>query len=458
MKKEQLHHIEEEFADLAWQNMSTLLDKEMPVKKKKRRSVFWFWSIALSALFVLGWTYWQSTNVPVVNAFPITKNQSSIIAKNTPPNTDKSTIKIIESKNEKIVKQESIKYPTSTKRSNKSPDNTPVISTIKRLTLTSSSAEVIAFPSADASSLRHEKRHIINQVKESNSLAKSEKDLLILKKENFTNQLSIIPTDFKKLTNFEKVPTLSFITFPISQNSLEETIPILKNRLKGKWKYGIYAGILAPKIKSFEAGLHVRYQLNPRWSFHTGLGYSKRKWNYGQAIETLSTEEMDPSSPLPDENMDNTGATGTSAGTGTAGGLDPIGTINLDLLENLIYTDFHYFDLPVFVQYRVSPRWSLSLGGQISRLYGYHYEQEDRTYFSNGFSNNNADLRNSTFAINETPLNKWNYSAIGGTSFALLPKLELYTNYQFGLNPRFKLNSDNSKWMQGSIGVRVYFR
>jgi len=60
-------HIDSEFIDNSWQNMSQLLDKEMPVQKKKRRFLL-LWFLGLAVLLTLGGIYFTNQlNAPLDN-------------------------------------------------------------------------------------------------------------------------------------------------------------------------------------------------------------------------------------------------------------------------------------------------------------------------------------------------------------------------------------------------------
>ena len=77
MNKEK-EHIDSQFINHSWQEMSKLLDKELPVKKKKRRFI-WVWFFGFGLLVsALTFQYFNQKNN--INPKSIEENSNTIIA------------------------------------------------------------------------------------------------------------------------------------------------------------------------------------------------------------------------------------------------------------------------------------------------------------------------------------------------------------------------------------------
>ena len=272
-------------------------------------------------------------------------------------------------------------------------------------------------------------------------------------------------------TNRLTIESLNAIaTLPLQELKIIETHPYIyyKKPRPKLWTLGLYASTVFPKTGGFRTGIFTQWQFHPKWSMHLGLGYSKRNPTSDQYSDDIDLADAatEATVELPEEDTST-----SAAGTGVKESMDgsnntTVGTTSLDNL--LSYESFHYFELPLLIQYQATPRLSFEFGGQLARLYGYRYQDAETSRFSSPFSiSHNSTIRNSNNAFS---FNKWQGAILGGLAYKLSPKFLLYSNVNFGLTNNSQNNqlnvvtfdmedlAKNQKWRQMEIGIRYFFK
>lgn len=428
-------HIESEFIDHSWQEMSTLLDQEMPVKKRKRR-LFWLFFFGIGLLGIIGLAYYTIgyplDKEPALKSLTIQKEGKVATAKTQPNNNSHSSID-----SKKVSEKQA---PA------KSSDDIRRISTNTAITKTHPTAAktptaVGTGPPTDNSKAQ---RSIPLKDKEQLQLTKNESKVA----NRFQTTLAPIAT----------LP-LNALSYNNHQ-SLGLTLPIIKKKPQ-KWRLGFYAGALAPKLGSFRAGLFTNVNLNRKWAIHFGLGYAKRM------STSIANRDKSLSAPLADifeaEDMS------TAAGASAAGNSTTT-TNEVDLTTNsdFNYSNFHYLELPILFQYKVHPKISLELGGSIGYLYGYRYQYNGASIFTtNSIINNNTLFGTRTTNLSQSDIgtiNRVNLTFISGINYQFSKNIVGYTNYQLSnkyLNTANISTDDfnsSQRWQQIEVGIRYYFK
>ncbi len=443
MDKEK-QHIDTKFIDQSWDNMSDLLDKEMPVQKRKRR-FFWMWFLGLVAILMVGFAY----------QFHLALNQPIV------PKTQ----------TDKVAKVAKVEMPTiniATELKDKKTTPTKKISKHKQFPQKSNNEKYK--PGTSKSLLVGKASNISKEVKaptdqHSNPLLLENKGKVEPLKENSNAQIlsTKIEYNYQKWLN-HNIPLLPLPTFPLFQK--EQSIKILPivnpvSKKSIKWRFGFYAGGLNNKLGSFRAGIHSNLVLNPNWTLHVGLGYSKRNKtnpfsNNGEDNADIAVsndqEASQTDNEIPPPPLDPAAASGT-LGTG-------LGAPQVDQFINFNYTKIHYFELPILFQYQLSPKWSIDFGGQIGYLHGVRYEQAGESNFTTdnaAFSAYNTRTQDSNSGI----INDFNFAAIGGFSYKISSKVSAYSNYHLSNNylTQTTTNSIEAKrWQQIEVGIRYYIK
>ncbi len=431
-------HIDNEFTDHSWNEMSKLLDREMPVKKRKKRLI-WIWFLGIGLLALIGLTtYFQQDTPSILKSLPI-----PVIKNKVASNAENKKVTHQSAKSSKSTKKVS-KSPVTTKSS----DNISVISTIKNPTKNSPTAANVSTAVGVGVS-----PSIKNDLATNNASITSN---------NLTTNKSVLSPSFQKkeITDFFSINSLT--PSLLSIKSQETIIPVLpvKNRLK--WRFGVYASVLSPKLGSFRSGLHANLIFNPKWRFHFGMGYAKR------ISSTTSTTNNNQEFASPIADMEEMEDMSTTAGTG-AGPVPSSTNPNpneIDLIDNqgIRFSNFHYFELPFMVQYRIQSKFSVELGGSLSYLHGYRYQYQAASFFSN-----NANLAGSfdtsrsgdLLVANAPTVSSINWALIGGVNYQLTTNLAAYANYHYS-TPYLKSTTsaipDKKRWQQMELGIRYYFK
>ncbi|MFK7980224.1 MAG: outer membrane beta-barrel protein [Saprospiraceae bacterium] len=435
-------HIASEFVDHSWQEMSKLLDQEMPVKKRKRR-FFWLFFFGIGLLGLISLVYYTTgatiDKEPPLKSFAIQKEDKVAATKTQLNKNSPSPIN---------SKKGSVKQALA-----KSSDDIREISISTAITKIHPTAAKIATAVGAGSRIKNSQSSI---------QSKDKKESLSTKKE------------IKAANRFDKelpiIATLSLSTLPYDNNqllSLPLTAPNIKKK-SSKWRFGLYAATLAPKMGSFRTGLFTEVELNKKWAIHFGLGYARRipssktandKSLNAPFADTMEIEELEDISP--------------TAGASSADTTINTNTNTMDLIpiSAFNYRSFHYFELPILFQYKVRSKISLELGGSIGYLYGYRYQSEEASIFttnSNPLNNSLSGTRVANFnqaAIGT--INRINLTFISGLNYQLSKNIVGYTNYQLS-NKYLKYTKPanipadgfnlSQRWQQIEVGIRYYFK
>lgn len=416
-------HIDSAFVDHSWQEMSSLLDQEMPVKKRKKR-ILWIWFLGVGLLSLIGLTYLTQESPPQLKSFPI--QQNSKISNNKIAQNSNSQSSIIA---KKVLKKQA---PT------KSSDDIRVISTAKNFTKARPTVETPTTVGIGASKKAIPKKELSNQ--------KADVKQPLLNKDKFN-------TPRKSITVLTPISGIRLTTLSYEDHQKQTFKTPKKN--SSKWRFGIYAGVLTPKVGSFRTGLYANLTLNKKWTVHFGVGYAKR-------ISTPILNNDDKPSNLVADIM---AEVDTSTAAGAA---SPIGSFNNDMEaianSSITYSNFNYIEVPILLQYTIRQKFTLEVGGNFSYLYGYRYQHNGASFFTNRTptvpsidNTRTTDLSSANTATIPT----MNLSLVGGVNYQINRKLTTYANYHFSnyyLTGTTISTNPEKRWQQIEVGIRYYFK
>jgi len=455
MDKEK-QQLDTKFIDQSWQNMSELLDKEMPVQKRKRRFI-WLWFLGLTALSVIVYAY-----------------HSDLFSKKN------INHKIITKKVEKIAEKETllIENPATNKEKNISSSQT--IFDNKKLNQNAfdnkksllknnlESSRNLLTPKASKAGTKTKKIDKLVPNNSSLEIGQLVENLGKIQKPAIVSPEKEI--NYQRWSN-HNLPILSLPAFSLFfKQRPKETIPIIQptDNKFSRWRFGLYGGGLTNKLGSFRAGLHSNLILNPKWTLHIGLGYAHRikdnssNNNEDELVEVIFSGDNTESNDPDDQNFPTT-ATGTGPSPGNPNPSPTVPVVNppeFDYSDPLNFTKFQYFELPILFQYRLNTKWTLDFGGQIALLHGVHYKQNQESLFSTNPNNISINgLRSST--ENRGIVGDINLTAIGGIAYQISPKLSAYSSYHFSsyyITNSFSSSDLEKRWQQIEVGVRYYFK
>ncbi len=417
-------HIDSEFIDHSWREMSNLLEQEMPVKKRKKR-ILWICFLGLGLLGLIGLTYFTEHQPTKLKSLPIQQEAKIVTTKIAQNSNSHSSITP-----KKVPKKQT---PT------KSSDDTRVISTIKKTTKIRPTVKTPSTVGAGVSEQDISKEPSIIQKTEIKN------QLLNKSKVNISKSLITEPALISGLT----LPLL------ICENNQKQTfiIPIPKKNQQ-KWRFGLYAGALTPKLGSFRTGFHANFALNKKWAIHFGLGYAKRI-----STSALNDGNDGLNNSVAEADMSTTAGAPAPSGTGTGFSNEMEAMTN----SSITYGDFHYFEAPILLQYTIRPKFAIKIGGNFSYLYGYSYQQNNISFFTKDASiKPSPDNRTANLSLaNAATIRNINLSFIGGANYQITSRLNTYVNYHFSnyyLTGTTISTFPEKRWQQIEVGIRYYFK
>lgn len=354
LDKEVKSYMDKAYMDEAWNKMEQVLDTEMPVEKKDRRRIIWFWVAAGLILLISGSIYlvgqnWEArdnapeTNGPVAGTTPSKNNIAQFPATEKSSTTDNNKIK-------------SSLTPETTTGS-----NTPKTRPTSRGSLTSS--QLI------------DKNESTPQIpSETPVLAASQTATPQEASTSSKQPVSVQPTT--PAVNSATVKAIATLdNFSVNKTSRpfkfeEGAVKLQKKSIPKKLIHEIYANGQSTSItalKGYEAGISLGKQLkNPRWTVFAGAGFQSEvrslDINSKSYVNTSSETSQDVADVYVTPINVSAGFSYTDDQSNLSGGFSPIqqeasssGNINLNVQLN-------YLTLPLNIAYRLTPRFSIKAG------------------------------------------------------------------------------------------------
>jgi len=194
-----------------------------------------------------------------------------------------------------------------------------------------------------------------------------------------------------------------------------------------------------------------RQSLSPKSAITAGLRYTYLSTTPLGSIQndlnSFSSPEMDviiDLENLPDESMDN---------SITSQNTDPAPFLNL-------VTRYHLLEAPIQYRRRISPRVELHSGLAVSYLFSARvpYELVDGSGAANTANRLIANRANNLDFFSQYPvLSRWDLSALAGASYRVTPAISLTAQYQQGLTPAARNGSLALSRKSLSAGVTCQF-
>lgn len=432
--------IDKKFTDQAWNEMSKMLDKEMPVSSSKK--IGWKRYLLLLLLVSVGFgaAYGLMAAFSDLNTETKSTKTERPVAKVEKLNSENS----LKANDSKVVKDnfnDSKKITSQTVNSNK--------------VLTSQSNEKKSVSSLNSKQLDSKK----NNVSISSDPPKNSRIGSSLKTAK-TNNISI------SIDQLNALPLLNINGFPIENNPLSTGFEFVGN---GKNKKGLLNpdvlkikgdGIFHPikTIDGLGGSLVFGYKLNnPKLGFETGIGYQflttnpaaddKRLFQFNSDADELAAGAENSLDFSPKPNFDITVPVDVENNyTVSAEELqDTTGTFSLINFP----MDLHYLRVPFEIYYQISPRWNIKGGMNLSLLLSSPSPTTGGLLnFENSINNQkivaNGSYREDFFS-NEIPIRKLDLGASLGMSYKFSKNIEGSFQYNFGLIDHFNLNNLSSK-------------
>ena len=359
-EKEFMH---KEFADFAWSEMEKVLDREMPVDKKKKRGAIWFWARAAGVLLILSIALFIQQqiktktlaanvlpNTQTINATADTKSSNSI--ENKRPTTDIASIDKAQH-----VKNQTIPYiPKHQSNDTYSPKTTTDSDVSTKSTISTNAPkteENVAFQSTDNQEISTQKIAIENpkpqQIQTNNVVQKTPLVHPIATQIN-----SIQPTT---LTFNAVQPFLPLKAVPLSKKNIPRKVNITAF---AKAQTASFV-----EVSGYEAGILLSKNIkNTKWSTNAGLAYQTE-------IRQLRLEQKSTGQYILDTEIQNVPIGSSIDGT-VFFDIDASKIPDLDessssqairtSVANVLNLQLQYVSLPIQIDYKLSPRFSMLAG------------------------------------------------------------------------------------------------
>lgn len=402
LDKSNQSEIDAAFEDEAWGNMEAILDREMPVKRDKRRFIWW-WFGGLLLLLSIGLSFmFYSSTIPE-------KKEKEIIAKNrneiTKKDNAKSTVLGAASNNLTTKDtQKDLQKPIASIPTKKIDRQIDPIQKQKEQ------------PRTPKVTFNKNNTGIASEFVATTSLV------------NFTRPTSsgssffpLTKTAISSITSTSTlVPSLSFyqkLAVPIRPLPLVPINSIISPNNYAKWHWGLsgtIGSIKLTKINELGIGAFAAYQFTKKWQVQLGLTYSYfRTAALLSAAPDPTTRGQGPFLPEADPNTDsNPVVFPPSEEDDIEEDLIPVEGISLSDLQQA--GGIHYLSFPLIIDYKLAEKWSVNLGSTM------HLGLSD--------SYNSFNTINNRFR-------KWDISS------------SLSTTYQFHKNIGMRLSYDRS-WFE----------
>jgi len=356
------------FEDKAWMDMRKLLDKEMPVRKKKDRFFFLWWGAAgLVLIFLI-----------IGSLFIFNKKQSDPFYDQHLVEREHSSSTPKKNKKEAMSSTNEIDRTTSTENNTTLPSGQTIVSYTKKQT------SLITKSEGTANSSVLENR--INSSILIDPYDTSQKSLVDSPKalEEITNSSLGSPPFYEKesLVNIGRKDQLALIILPtldlmnLSIVSLSPAFPAppisKKNRID--WSIATTLGTFKlTRLNEYAIGVKTTYQWRNQWRLGMGLNYHYFRLNglvrANESINTISQQNMDTTTGS---------APATSPSEDTNTGNLPTIEIEQVFLDSLaLSSNVQYLSIPFFLEYQTFSKIKLDVGAAYYYRLATSYDSQD---------------------------------------------------------------------------------
>ncbi|MFK8105350.1 MAG: hypothetical protein AB8G15_22750 [Saprospiraceae bacterium] len=452
------NNLNDEFTDFAWSKMSTLLDQEMPVKKKKRRGIV-LW-LMLGLLMGIGSSaYYFGTTTKKVDAdskgVSPTVEVAPLATKEIPMTPSHSANETEETKEStELVARKEIKSPPNANVQTTKIVTTPVKTSAKVTTTnlqnTIESKVTIPMESISLSSKTILPEKIEKPVLQTVEIKPAVSLLEGLSRVNSTEDIVAIKRLALNPLSFVQIVGLVPPIFENTNSTLKDKPTLIGGSIYGGFQHNNRSSAIGGRL-----GVDLIFQLRPKMTMTVGLAYQRLKNNYALSIAKVEDDNFSLSSEAYRSFFD--------SGLNEYYNQDPL---SVEESREKIFLPMEYFDfvsLPIQFLFQANPKWQFSAGIDLSyliamrgrRLYhqvGVESElqidgQGSPNIFSGGTRSSELqeqldelDGTSLLNQINEEDLafRKWSFGTSIGLSYSPIPSLGIDLRYHFGLSNMVK--------------------
>ena len=431
MKENEYKNLENQ----GWDAMFQTLDREMPVKKKRRGILWFFFFVGFATIGTGIWYLYAQPKTPAsqsANAQPIAQNDMSI-SKSIFIQSDKNMVR---------------ETPNSDNNTGNGTSNSE-----KDINATNTeSVKPLAHSEINESKI-YSKTTNYNQINTSTEFTENNEQAVLLSRntkigENTpqlyptltrldvaSNQETNISTDiahnsnnekFKKYTELEvasllKMPPLSITRDTDLTIALKPIIltPNILNNKKNKLEWGITAGLHSEKgqnLDGYQAGFVAQKPLSRRWVITTGLNFRQTK-TIGDSTTFYKIEAL------------------SFASTATS---------NLQDSRAISLNKLYYLEMPLMLRYKINKHFALETGIKGAYLLDLSTKTSNSSVYwvKNATTNNSSSQLLDKINAQTLGLNRWDAAWINSVTYLPSKHVQLSLRYDLGMFNILNLN----KW------------
>lgn len=401
--------------DRNWNTMSAILDKEMPVTKKKRG--LWVWFLLIGGMVI------SSAYLVIMNV------HTEIMMDNT-----NQPIKIETKENQVIAKKkQSSKHILVENRPSKM-----AITTSENKILATKNIQIRKKQFSESLNVEGSTQNLIDH-----GSKKEEMSISLINNENITQESdgskadqNISNVSYNNLNNniLEESKThdsqILNLLSTIDKNGIfyNKEIPkiSLPNLLSTSYRLGVVASVASidlGSVSSYFAGVQGEKKISTSFSLYTNLGWRQHKGtniNIQHEGITLDKSEM----------FNNTTITSSSSSSSQNADQELTQLIIRDITKTI-----NYLELTTGVRYQLSNRFALQGGLNLGYLLSESYEIDEETRSSYIISAKEYDLSNIVTNAEKSNLHqKWTAHINTGIEARLSKSIYIYSNFHHLLN------------------------
>ena len=447
---------DEQFTNSGWEAMQKKLDKEMPVERKKRRGVIWFYFLGTMLLaggiWFLQFRKYQTT-IPeqkekVFANSEVDKQEKQVGNQNQNQNANQNQIDNAQPLNGKNQNQKNIGYENSLTKNEILKSKKEELVNHSATPKKSTGQSLYNNKNANNGSSVFEEQNSIafpevpfNSTANSAGLISEEvvNEIVALDNANASREsLTMSSISFLKFYLEEKVRQNPEIDMEVLKEKLAKKVE-RKGTPKRKIELGLNVGALLDVENSQRLGgittASIHFPLSKKMGIRTGLGYSLiNKDLFYQYTDQQTAEYYDPITVV------------SNPPSAAVGNID----VNTTTIFNL--NRFHYLEIPLLFTYEAHKKWQFLLGANASYLI-----KDQLTSVESGFGFlNEADalsLGIDLASVSAESLdleqfqkqdywNKWNMSAVFGMAFKITPRWNIELQYHRSFSSFLETNED----------------
>lgn len=432
-----------DFENQGWEAMFETLDREMPVKKK-RRGLLWLWLCLGFLSFGSAFLYYKSTKNTSLTEKMVSKpivyenrqlGNRGVLEKSSTQIQPDTNISIIENK---ATFRKSSRFPKSTDAINTENRTTAAQLPITPQTSGEQATNKVVFiqplktreDQGFVKETQEENKEIVSQTP---ILSEEKSRVQVIDSSKLVNTQTTIGIETSDSIKNTPLSTTLDSSLKTASKPIAETI-VTPKKMQKKLIWGITAGTHSQKLTSldgFQAGIIVGKPLNTKWTMATGLSFRQTK--------------------MPSQNV----AT-YFASADKSSGSSTVSTTTLLKATSISIDKLYYLEMPITLERKIGKKFAFTTGLKLSYLLSQSVQKSDSSvYWVNGNPFSSSQNLLETVNAATLGLNRWDLAWVGGINYLPSRHINLGLRYDLGLSNI--LNRANNSVYNRYLGMNLSY-